>query len=347
MQDGDHGQVNGTAIASTVAFALSQGMAVERIEAATGFTIAKLITPHSRLPMRVRHALWSALAELHDDRIVSLELAKWADLAVFDGLADAVRYAPDLRAALLLLSRNSAILGDHIDFSRDEAARTSAFLLAHPTTAGGDRLADEAGAVMIVRMLSEAFGPRLQMSELAFAFGANGLLQAYRDTVGIKPTFERGGETMIAFSRDMLDLRARQPDVARFRAAELYFEHRRRLIERSESPAALAELSAAIARRAEFDDYSAPGAAREANLSVRTAQRIAARHGRTLSGMIDEARAAKAQRLIAHDPEAPLVVVATSVGYSDERAFRRAFKRWTEMTPSDYRRLMRPAAALG
>lgn len=341
------GEVNASSVASAVAFALSQGLSVERIEAATGLAITRLIVPHGRMPMRVRDALWTELAGLNGNCILSLEIARSTDLAVFDGLADAVRYAPDLRAALRMLVKNCCILGDHIEFGYDETGETGAFFLLHGSTNDGERQAGEAGAVMIVRMLSEAFGAHLRLKDLAFASDATGPNDVYRRTLGVTPTFDRAEEAMIAFSKDILDMRPPKADLERYQATELYFELRRRLVEEPSGPAPLSKLKAAITRRVENGDYTVDGVAHEANMSVRSAQRLAAFHGRTLSNLIDDKRTFKAQRLMANDPDLPIATVAERVGYSDERCFRRAFRRWTDMTPSAYKRLLkRPSSVV-
>ena len=39
----------------------------------------------------------------------------------------------------------------------------------------------------------------------------------------------------------------------------------------------------------------------------------------------------------------PMQEIALMLGYSDRRAFYRAFRRWTGHTPADYRRTRRPS----
>ncbi|MEL6186341.1 MAG: helix-turn-helix domain-containing protein, partial [Myxococcota bacterium] len=45
------------------------------------------------------------------------------------------------------------------------------------------------------------------------------------------------------------------------------------------------------------------------------------------------------------DPTLTVAAVSESIGYSDERAFRRAFRRWTQQSPSDYRRALRDSSS--
>ncbi|MEO0539213.1 MAG: helix-turn-helix domain-containing protein [Cyanobacteria bacterium P01_A01_bin.123] len=37
------------------------------------------------------------------------------------------------------------------------------------------------------------------------------------------------------------------------------------------------------------------------------------------------------------DPALGIEAVSSQLGYSDDRAFRRAFKRWTGKTPAEFR----------
>ncbi|MEL6965237.1 MAG: helix-turn-helix transcriptional regulator, partial [Pseudomonadota bacterium] len=59
-------------------------------------------------------------------------------------------------------------------------------------------------------------------------------------------------------------------------------------------------------------------------------------HGTSLQTLIDDIRVAHAKEFLS-DPAIRIETVALLVGYSDDRAFRRAFKRWTGQTPSTYR----------
>ncbi|MEL7172441.1 MAG: helix-turn-helix transcriptional regulator, partial [Pseudomonadota bacterium] len=75
---------------------------------------------------------------------------------------------------------------------------------------------------------------------------------------------------------------------------------------------------------------------RGAGMSARTAQRVAAAHGTTPQAMVGAAQRSLAEALL-REGTASIDAIATMVGFSDDRAFRRAFKRWTGETPSAYR----------
>ncbi len=77
-----------------------------------------------------------------------------------------------------------------------------------------------------------------------------------------------------------------------------------------------------------------------AGLSRRTFQRRLGEAGLSLSRLVEEARFVRAVELL-EDPDRKTIDVAYEVGYSDPAHFTRAFRRWSSLPPSDYRRLAR------
>lgn len=70
-------------------------------------------------------------------------------------------------------------------------------------------------------------------------------------------------------------------------------------------------------------------------MSSRSLQRQLRVEGTTLTALVDGTRKSKALSLI--EAGVSLAEVAYLVGYADQAVFHRAFKRWTETTPSSYR----------
>lgn len=75
----------------------------------------------------------------------------------------------------------------------------------------------------------------------------------------------------------------------------------------------------------------------------RTLQRRLAAHGVTHEMLVDRARLASAASLLT-DTDARILDVALDVGYSDHAHFTRAFRRWSGLSPRDYRRVHRADA---
>jgi len=87
-------------------------------------------------------------------------------------------------------------------------------------------------------------------------------------------------------------------------------------------------------------DHSIDQIARKLGMSGRTLQRRLADEGLSFHDVLDETRRLLAQRYLA---ESSLSITDTALllGYSEQRAFHRAFKRWNGRTPADYRAAQR------
>ena len=78
--------------------------------------------------------------------------------------------------------------------------------------------------------------------------------------------------------------------------------------------------------------------ARAAGMHPRALQRRLSETGEEYSDLLAEVRFERALRLI-YDPNVKIIDVAGELGYSDSANFTRAFRQWTGVSPSDFRRL--------
>lgn len=83
-------------------------------------------------------------------------------------------------------------------------------------------------------------------------------------------------------------------------------------------------------------DASLPRVARRLGVSRRTLQRRLESRGLTFEALLDEVRRSEAELLL-RTTNLPILDVSEQVGYSDSRAFRRAFQRWTGVSPAKFR----------
>ena len=78
--------------------------------------------------------------------------------------------------------------------------------------------------------------------------------------------------------------------------------------------------------------------ARAAGVDTRTLQRHLSLAGRTFRDLLERVRSRRATALL-DDRRNRMTDVAHALGYSDAAHFSRAFRRWTSMTPLEYRQL--------
>ncbi len=80
-------------------------------------------------------------------------------------------------------------------------------------------------------------------------------------------------------------------------------------------------------------------AAEISGISTRTLQRMLAQSGSSYSKIVQEARFDLARKRL-DDPDMKVIDVAMMVGYESPQHFSRAFRRFTGVTPSQYRQLV-------
>lgn len=76
--------------------------------------------------------------------------------------------------------------------------------------------------------------------------------------------------------------------------------------------------------------------ASDLNMSGRTLRRRLTEHGMTFEALLEQVRRARCMGLLGN-PSLSIERITQEVGYSDVRSFRRAFKRWTGLSPSAFR----------
>lgn len=91
-----------------------------------------------------------------------------------------------------------------------------------------------------------------------------------------------------------------------------------------------------ISRNLANQDCSVESCAKNLNMSGRTLQRHLSKHNLTFSILIDSIRQKRSVELV-KDPSTDLTYIAHILGFSEQSSFSRAFKRWTGLTPSDFR----------
>lgn len=81
---------------------------------------------------------------------------------------------------------------------------------------------------------------------------------------------------------------------------------------------------------------SMPHAARKLGMSVRSLRRRLEQEGASFRDLIDDARRHAACYML-RDPELTIQAASFELGFASPSVFHRAFKRWTGLTPAQFR----------
>ena len=320
---------------TTIAYAISQGITFNEISQAIDISELDYTNQDARLPDPVVGELMNMLIKKFPDRAISMEIAQCAPFSMLGGMVQGAMFATDVESALNWFVENSTVLADQAVLHLEKTVSDSAFVVSHPFEAMDQGHTLEATMGLIWRLLNTITQPEAPPLRVEFANIIAVPLQPYEAFFQAPVSFQTGRNALF-FSLDTLHLPIRSANAQMFAFIQQHFADLRQKLTREYYPAALAQLRQSIIDNAAHGTYEVAAAAAAANLSLRTAQRLAQQHGTSVQKLINDIRQTNAKTFLSN-PEITIETVAQLVGYADVRAFRKAFNRRTGLSPKEYR----------
>lgn len=333
MQSSAVRTVSAFILVAAVELATERDVDVESILARHRIARSDLTARNAQLPADAVLGAWAALAQASADPDFGLHVAQRVRLETLDVLGCALRFSTDLRELLDKLLRFQRLVGDAW-YTRVEAAREIVHARRVAVVAAADErhLVERAMAVFTLelRRLSER---DIDPVTVCFRHGAPADLGLHRAIFRCPLRFGAPANE-IAFHARALDHpvvntdsdveavldRYAEESLARLPVASDHVERVRRAVAEvlPDGPPKLA----AVARRL--------------RMSERTLQRRLAAEQTSLREVVDEVRRGLAARYLAGGAMR-IDEVAFVLGFGDASSFNRAFRRWSALTPSEFR----------
>lgn len=331
-----HPRMLASIVARTVNYALAQGVSMEEVQQETHLRHIELIDPEGRVSEDVLPALWELLNRPGVAMGTPVHMAVGTTSSVFGPWALGSRYAPTLRAALQTMIRYTGVLSDLAQVRQTESGDELIVVPHHPLQERSPGLANVAMLAMAAGMLIKDLGIGAALRRVELAGGFVGPRSEYVNHFRA-PVLPHRGRDALVFDMALLDLPTNAADPVLWAYARRNLDDmEERWVLRGERMA-LARLYQVLLQEGQEAGYRAEEIASRMNMSLRALQRQVKQHGLMLRSVIEEAREARAKELMAAGRHS-LPQIAELVGYSDVRAFRRAFGRWTGSSPSGFRR---------
>jgi len=282
----------------------------------------------ARLPEHECAALFDRAAVLLQDDAIGLHAGEQIRPGHYGALGYVAMNCVTLGEALVGLRRYHALVLD-IGPMEQTLENGQLCLSWNPDVAEPFRQLAEynlAGLVTFARWIS---GRRNNPLRIDFTYPAPKNLAEHERVLGCPLRFSQDRYRLL-MSVEWLAQPLIQPDAAMRTMMEQLAERQMQNLTRGD---AITDARAAVARRLGEGDVELNAIARQLNLSSRTLQRKLQDAGFSFTQLVDDVRKELAERYLA-DTKLDLVDIAFLLGYSEQSAFTRAYKRWTGKAPA-------------
>jgi len=293
----------------------------------------------ARLPRSKLYELFDLALELTGDPAFGLHSIEAMSSDALNPIAALIVHSATLRDAIASLQEFRAMLGNEASFHvheehgkvcirtkrlDDEPLHVRRFM-AEITVAG------------LFRII-ERFRPEARLDAVAFDYAAPPYHREYARIFGGRARFEQPFSGLV-FDSALLAAAAPHPDAELHQALSVFAQRRvARLTNHSPYAARVYEF---LAWQRPPRDMTMPAVARSLGVSVRSLRRYLTAEGKSFSSIVDDAQAFIAKACLL-DERRTIQDTSVELGFADHTGFYRAFKRWTGVTPAEYRRQHRP-----
>jgi AraC-like DNA-binding protein len=297
--------------------------------------------PHARIPRSKGDALLRTLAARIANPAFGLQAASCWHPSNLGTLGYAWLASSTLRMALKRVVRYWRIVIGDVAVRMDETPDSVEFVHTPPTLDGIlDGIRGDIMMVILFDMCRSNFGHAFSPQRVAFRHAAPVDASPYEALFGCPVSFGADANRLVIGSAEV-----DQPLPTGNR--DLAAAHDRILVDQLahlHKTDVVARLRASLLERMTSGEFSEEDLARDLNMSRRSLQRRLAEAEANYQTLVDDTRRDMALRYI-EDPAKSVTDITFLLGYSQQSAFTRAFRRWTDMSPSEYRFSKSPANA--
>lgn len=322
-------------------YAASRGLPVERLSAQAGQSLQLPDNPEARLPFLDFSRLCETAAQQLCDPFFGLHLGERIKPGHLGILGFTMMSCATLGEALERSSRYSSVV---MDVYRNEMLLRDGECVRYWRSrlvdrASVDRLQDEirmAAWVTLVRWGTghREFAPNWVTFQHARPADAGEYARVFRC-----PVHFDAEDSALAFPQALLDLPLPQANPTVRRTLDALCERLLQQHGKHTEPAWMGAVRSAVLGAFERGGPELHGVARAVGMEAEELGELLARCGLSFRGLVNALRRDLALAYMT-DPSLSLADITFLLGFSEQSAFQRAFKRWTDQTPGEYRNTM-------
>lgn len=309
------------------------GVEPAAILAGTGLAVRDLTEPDASLPIATIVDVVEKVRELTGEPALGFFLGMQMKISWHGYLGFAAMSSPTIGAALELGSKfvptRTSALGLRLERGGDPVS----LVIEERAPLGPARDAILIALVVGLWQVGNAMTGRTLTGSADLGFPRPAYYDPFAAGLDAAVRFDRP-DTRLIFAAEILDLPLSMADPGALELARRACE--RELDEVTGESGVVGRVRALIAADV---GRTIDAAASDLGMSARTLKRRLADFETTYSALVADVKRELATELLRTD--ASVELIAERVGYADAQSFARAFRRWTGMAPTDYRRLVR------
>ncbi len=319
-------------------FGVKHGLDPEELCDAAGVELADLTNREGMIPHAWYYAIQGAVIERLPHLNVAIECGTFTSLDQLGFLGQAYKHSRTVLDGVRLFVFGAGLIDSiYQEVPFEISVTESEFVISRPPVETEPPEPPEAIEVLFVNglhvmreLLNSTDSPR----SVHFAHPRSPRVQQqFRDYFGCPVFFESERNAMVA-DRALGD---RPLPGASNAAGNPFATQVRKLFDGMEAPI-VTSAGRAIELLMSKQTLSQVQLAKSLRLSVRSLQRRLEESGVSYQSLLMKARLGLAQRMLAK-PRVAIQEIAQRLGYESVTAFSRAFRKWTGLSPSDYRRV--------
>jgi AraC-like DNA-binding protein len=295
---------------------------------------AVLLDPDNRILFAQLVALYEKAAELTGDDCFGLHLAQMINPTAFDIVGYCALNSPTLGAAFTRVARYHSIWTDGALFTLETSNDTSAIVYSYVGTSIHEHRQDAEITLALVTTLCRTIAsPDFAPTAVEFQHDAPSDTSEHAKIFRCPVEF-RAPSNKLFFASSFLSLPIAKADA---RLCALLDRHAEALLAKFPPRDSLIDqVRSIITGELRGGDPSLERVADQLSLTPRTLQRKLQDLGTSHNELLDQMRRQLAMRYL-REPEMAICEVAYLLGFSESSSFHRAFKRWTGLTPKEFR----------
>ena len=326
--------IQARSIEKVINAAVARGVAEQSLWEAVDLDPSVVKDPDSRIPFAKLVALYEIGAQFTGDTNFGLHIGENVTVSTFDLLSYCALNSPTVGAAFGRLVRYNSIWTDGNFFKVETTDDTSAIVYQYVDTSIGEHRQDsEMTLAMITTLCRHCATPEFGPTSVEFQHAAPADPSKHGEVFKCPVNFSAAANRL-SFPASFLSLPLPKADAGLCAVLDRHAEDL--LVKYPPRDSVIDQVRNALANELCGGDPSLERIATDLNLTPRTLQRKLQELGTSYNDVLDQMRRQLSMRYL-RDPRMAICEVAYMLGFSESSSFHRAFKRWTGVTPKEFR----------